>query len=79
MCRRNSLRKQIEDGIVKCEFVILRPYTLCAIVAEIEGKRYRAVKHALCGKHDVWSEELGREIAYGRTLMEVARHAHMAD
>ena len=79
MCKRTSIRSQVEDGIVKTEFTVVRPYVLCEIIAEINGKRYRAVKHALQSRHDVWNEELGCEIAYGRTVMEIAKHAQLVD
>jgi len=69
----------VENGIVKTEFTVVRPYVLCEMIAEINGKRYRAVKHALQSKNDPWNEELGVEIAYGRAIMAIAKHAQLVD
>ena len=77
MCKRNEAKKIVEDNTIKCEFTVVRPYVLCALVVKINDKPYRVVKHAIQGKHDTWNQDVGMEIAYGRAVTEIAKHAQL--
>ena len=77
MCKRSTVKSQIEAAIIDEEYVILRPYVLCRLEAKLNGKHYRSVMHAIQGKGDPFVEARGMEIARGRAVLQLAKHANL--
>jgi hypothetical protein len=77
MCKRDQARAQVEAGIKDGEFVILKPYVLCRLEADLNNRHYYAVTHAIQSPSDTWNEKRGMEIARGRAILQIAKRANL--
>jgi len=73
MCKKRNYAKDfVEAHVVENRVYSERPYTLVALVAEIEGKKYYQSAISKCGPHDQYNEGRGIDVATGRALVAIA-------
>jgi hypothetical protein len=74
MCeKRNYAKDFVEAHVVENHVHVERPYTLVALVAEIEGRKYYQSAMSKCGSHDQYNEGRGIDVATGRALVSIAK------
>jgi hypothetical protein len=72
-----KLSRQFKEDIANAaqveETIYRRPYTIATVTMEYESRIIVAAGLAICGKRDVWSEDLGGAIAIGRAKHNLAK------
>jgi hypothetical protein len=77
MCTRRQAQDLVNQCSIITKNVIVKPYTIVEIEADLDGKLYRAVGLAKVGKRDIWNPDTGYQVAKGRAIVDIIKRAKL--